>query len=50
VTLWAVQNVAYELLQDVYPEMQQRPESDTEAREWVENFRTLARKLSLRMD
>jgi uncharacterized membrane protein len=50
VTLWAVQNVAYELLQDVYPEMQQRPESDAEAREWVENFSTLARKLSLRMD
>jgi len=50
VTLWTVQNVAYDLLQYIYPEMQQRSESDGDAREWVENFRTLAQKLSLRMD
>ena len=50
VTLWAVQNVAYDLLQDVYPGILNKAQSDAEAREWVKNFQVLARKLSLRMD
>ena len=50
ITLWTVQNVAYDLLQDQYPEMLMKSGTDENAREWVENFRVLARNLSLRMD
>lgn len=50
VTLWTVQNVAYDLLQDVYPGMLKRADTEEEARTWVEHFRALAGMLSLGMD
>ena len=50
VTLWAIQNVAYDLLQETYPDMKKRAESEEDARVWVEDFQTLARQLSLRID
>lgn len=50
VTLWTIQNVAYDLLQEIYPEMSERSQSDEEASAWVEDFRALAQKLSLRID
>jgi alpha-amylase/alpha-mannosidase (GH57 family) len=49
VTLWTVQNIAYDLLQQVYPSMLEEAETDGEAREWIENFDVLARKLSLKI-
>jgi hypothetical protein len=50
VTLWSVQNVAYDLLQDIYPAMQDRARvADTEARQWLDDFTDLARRLSLKM-
>ena len=50
VTLWAIQNVVYEVLQNTYPAVSQRAASDPEAKEWVDTFRLLARKLSVRMN
>lgn len=50
VTVWTVQNVAYDLLQNVYPGMNERSDAEPDARAWVEHFRELAQKLSLRMD
>ncbi len=50
VTLWAVQNVAYDLRREIYPWMMDKAESEEDARAWVENFRVLAQKLSLRID
>jgi hypothetical protein len=53
VTVWAIQNVAYDLLQEVYPGMLKRTSSEEDAEDaqaWVEHFRVLAQKLSLRMD
>jgi alpha-amylase/alpha-mannosidase (GH57 family) len=49
VTLWTVQNIAYDLLQQVYPEMKDRAAMEEDARAWVEDFDVLARKLSLKM-
>jgi hypothetical protein len=50
VTLWSVQNVAYDLLQDIYPAMQDRTGgADAEARQWLDDFTVLARRLSLKM-
>jgi alpha-amylase/alpha-mannosidase (GH57 family) len=50
VTLWAVQNVCYDLLQNTYPELlKQAGEGDADASAWVENFRTVAEKLSVRI-
>jgi hypothetical protein len=49
VTLWTVQNIAYDLLQQVYPSMLEEAETDTDARAWIEDFDVLARKLSLKM-
>lgn len=50
VTLWAVQNVAYDLLQDVYPAVFDNKDTHEDSREWVRHFEVLAHKLSLRMD
>jgi hypothetical protein len=50
VTLWTVQNVAYDLLKDIYPSMNERAATEEETRVWVEHFRVFAHKLSLRMD
>jgi hypothetical protein len=49
VTLWTVQNIAYDLLQEVYPSMRDRSAGEDDARAWVEDFDVLARKLSLKM-
>jgi alpha-amylase/alpha-mannosidase (GH57 family) len=49
VTLWTVQNIAYDLLQQVYPSMLEEAETDDDARAWIEDFDVLARKLSLKM-
>jgi hypothetical protein len=50
VTVWVVQNIAYDLLQEYYPEMLKYSGDDEEARTWVDSFRTLAANLSLRVD
>jgi hypothetical protein len=50
VTLWAVQNVAYDLLQEIHPGIESQASTDDESREWVKDFEVLARKLSLRME
>jgi alpha-amylase/alpha-mannosidase (GH57 family) len=48
VTLWAVQNVSYSLLQDNYPEFLELAASgDEQASGWIDDFRAIARKLSL---
>ena len=49
VTLWTVQNIAYDLLQQVYPSVLEEAETDADARAWIEDFDVLARKLSLKM-
>ena len=49
VTLWTVQNIVYDLRQQVYPAMRDRADAEDEARAWVEDFDALARKLSLKM-
>lgn len=49
VTVWTVQNVAYDLLREIYPEMVERSSSQEDAQAWVEHFRALAQKLSLRI-
>jgi alpha-amylase/alpha-mannosidase (GH57 family) len=49
--LWAVQNVGYDLLQATYPEMVKRAqEKDADAAAWIDHFRVIAEKLSLRID
>jgi len=45
--LWGVQNLYYEMLQQIYPQMRAR--SDAEARAWVERFVTLGGRLSIRV-
>ena len=42
--LWSVQNRCYEVLQDIYPQMQQNNESD-----WIAEFQQLAELLSFRV-
>ena len=51
VTLWAVQNVGYDLLQNTYPKMREQAEAgDADSAAWVESFRAIAQRLSLRID
>jgi len=45
--LWSVQNLYYELLQRIYPQIRAR--SDAKARVWVERFTALGGKLSIRV-
>jgi hypothetical protein len=51
VTLWAVQNVAYDLQQEFYPSMLERTgNGDEEAELWVRDFREVAGRLDLKVD
>lgn len=51
VNLWKVQNIFYEMLQDVYAEFRGRAEQgDTHANEWINNFKTLGEKLYVRIE
>jgi hypothetical protein len=49
-TLWAVQNVGYDLLQTTYPAMLEAAATDQDSAAWVDHFRVVARKLSLRIE
>jgi hypothetical protein len=49
VNLWRVQNRCYEMLETVYPLMKEES-GEALAAEWVERFRTLARKLGVRVE
>jgi len=51
VSLWKIQNTCYELLQTAYPEYQQKAaRGDEDARKWTSGFRSLAEKVSLRVE
>lgn len=51
VTVWLVQNVCYELLQDPYPAMVERAhDGEEDAELWVKDFRDLATRLSLKVE
>ncbi|MGH9469427.1 MAG: DUF3536 domain-containing protein, partial [Terriglobia bacterium] len=51
VKVWKIQNVCYALLQTVFIEFQRRAgQGDAEASVWAEQFRSLAEKLTLRVD
>jgi alpha-amylase/alpha-mannosidase (GH57 family) len=51
VNLWRVQNICYDLLQNVYPAYRKRATNDDEgAREWVNHFKTLAQRISIRIE
>ena len=51
VNLWKIQNTCYELLQTTYPEFKQKAEEgDETAKTWVNHFRGLAEKISLRVE
>jgi len=51
VNLWRVQNICYDLLQNLYPEYRKRARNGDEgAREWVNYFKTLAQKISIRIE
>ena len=50
VDLWRVQNVAYALMQSVYPQMQKRQmEGEQTAQEWVVVFEELAHTLAIKL-
>jgi alpha-amylase/alpha-mannosidase (GH57 family) len=50
VNLWRPQNIYYEILERVYPRFQSLAEQGDEgAREWVNHFRSLGDKLSIRV-
>ncbi len=49
VNLWRVQNRCYEMLETVYPLMKEES-GEALATEWVERFRSLARKLGVRVE
>ena len=51
VNLWKVQNVFYDLLQSIYPELREKAnKGDEKARKWVGHFRALGEKLSVRVE
>ncbi|HYO81370.1 MAG TPA: DUF3536 domain-containing protein [Bryobacteraceae bacterium] len=51
VTVWAVQNVVYDILQEFYPAMQERAVSgDERASLWVRDFRDVAARLSIKTE
>ncbi|NVL92646.1 MAG: DUF3536 domain-containing protein [Desulfobacterales bacterium] len=51
VNLWKVQNVFYDLLQTVYPELREEADQgDEKARKWVRHFSVLGEKLSVRVE
>jgi alpha-amylase/alpha-mannosidase (GH57 family) len=50
VVLWDLQNVYYELMHSLLPEMRERAErGDKAAREWFDQFTSLGKKLSVRV-
>jgi hypothetical protein len=50
VNLWKLQNICYELLETTYPEFKAKAERGEEkAREWVDAFTALSRKLWVRV-
>jgi alpha-amylase/alpha-mannosidase (GH57 family) len=50
VNLWKVQNVCYEILQSTYPHLiTEAEQGDETSREWINQFRTLGEKLSLKV-
>ena len=51
INLWAVQNLYYDAVQDIYPDVRARAEQGEEdARNWVEQFRALGATLRVRVD
>ena len=51
VNLWKVQNVCYDLYQAVYPEFKEKADlNDETARGWVNHFKVLSEKLSIRVE
>jgi hypothetical protein len=51
VAVWLVQNVCYDLLQDLYAPMVERAQTGDEAAElWLKDFRDIAVRLSLKVD
>jgi hypothetical protein len=51
VNLWKIQNACYDLLQTAYPEFQQKAaQGDKNAETWITHFRSLAEKVSLRVE
>ena len=51
VNLWKVQNVFYDLLQTAYPGLREQADrGDEKARNWVRNFISLGKKLSVRVE
>ncbi|UCF57305.1 MAG: glycoside hydrolase, partial [Deltaproteobacteria bacterium] len=50
VNLWKVQNICYEILQSMHPDLLQKAEEgDKTSQEWIKHFKTLAGSLSLRI-
>ena len=50
VNLWKVQNVFYDLLKTVFPELRKRAyQDDSKARKWIDLFSVLGEKLSVRV-
>jgi hypothetical protein len=46
VNLWKIQNIFYEILQSVYPELKKRAgKGDKEAKTWVSRFTALGERL-----
>jgi alpha-amylase/alpha-mannosidase (GH57 family) len=51
VNLWAVQNVYYDILRSVYPEVRAKAEhGDEEAGNWVDQYRDLGKALRVRVE
>jgi hypothetical protein len=50
INLWTVQNIAYDILQKIYPGALLRADGgEKEAESWVRNFGRLCEKLSIRL-
>jgi len=50
VDLWEIQNACYRLLENVYPNMCREVErGDATAQAWVNSFRSLTKKLSIKV-
>jgi len=51
VNLWKVQNICYDLLDAIYPDFRDKAnQGDKRAREWIESFRVLLDKVSIRIE
>jgi hypothetical protein len=47
VDLWKIQNLFYDLLQNLYPTVREKAQHDKSVQEWVIIFRSLCDKLTL---